>query len=76
MATNRNHGVEDSLKSLEQAVHLLVRQCARLQEENGLLHEQLRALRSERANNRERNEMVKQKVERMISHLRTMGHHE
>ena len=63
---------EDGFKSLEQRIHELLQTCERLQSENKLLREQQHTLSSERSDLIEKNELVRAKVEAMISRLKSM----
>lgn len=68
--------LDEKLNHLHAVVQNLLQQHSRLQKENALLLDQLRILHAERAENRERNQQVKQKIQRMITHLRTIGQQE
>jgi cell division protein ZapB len=61
---------------LEAAITQLLEAHAALREENLLLREQVRQLKSERAAFKERNEQARHRVENMIARLRSMEHSE
>ena len=61
---------------LEAAITQLIEENTGLREENHLLQEQVRQLRSERADYKERNEQARHRVENMIARLRSMEHSE
>ncbi|MGI9303246.1 MAG: TIGR02449 family protein [Gammaproteobacteria bacterium] len=63
---------EDGFKSLEQRIDELLQNCERLQKENRLLKEQQQTLSSERSDLMEKNELVRAKVETMISRLKSL----
>ncbi|WP_018138362.1 MULTISPECIES: cell division protein ZapB [unclassified Thioalkalivibrio] len=66
----------DPVERLETAITRLLDEHAALREENNLLHEQIRQLKSERAAFKERNEQARHRVETMIARLRSMEHSE
>ncbi len=76
MDTTHAAALDAAVDHVEGAVRRLLDRCAALQEENALLHEQLRQVRTERAAAKERTEQARQRVESMISRLRTMEHPE
>ncbi len=76
METAKPAEVDATVDRLETAIMRLVERYTTLQEENQLLHEQLRQMRADRAAMKERTEQARHRVEGMISRLRTMEHPE
>ncbi len=76
METANPAEVDAAVDRLETAIVRLMERYATLQEENQLLHEQLRQMRADRAAMKERTEQARHRVEGMISRLRTMEHPE
>lgn len=60
---------------LEQRVESLLRQCARLREENQMLRVSQEHLASERASLLEKTETARSRIEAMISRLKAMEQH-
>lgn len=76
METANPAEVDAAVDRLETAIVRLMERYGTLQEENQLLHEQLRQMRADRAAMKERTEQARHRVEGMISRLRTMEHPE
>lgn len=64
--------LEQELKRLEGRIGELVATCRKLRDENGSLRERLESLTTERAGLLAKNEQVKNRVEAMISRLKSL----
>ena len=73
MATDKQSRKEEfDLKKLESQVDELIRTCERLKSENRSLRGQQESLVTERANLIKKTEMARQRVEAMITRLKSM----
>jgi len=71
--TGETHGIsEQELRALEIRVEELVRACAHLKEENKKLRSSHNQLSVERSNLIKKNEMARNRVEAIISRLKTL----
>jgi len=71
----RTQPIDIELKKLENRVDELIHVCDRLTGENHSLREQHKTLFSARKNLMEKNELVRTRVESMITRLRSMEKH-
>lgn len=75
MATeNPNDAAEEEFRLLERRVDDLVRLCERLKAENQALNARLDVVSQERAQLIQRNDLARNRVESMVTRLRTMEH--
>lgn len=66
------HMFESELEKLEQRLHEVLATCKQLREENHSLRERHEQLASERASLIQKNELVRTRVEAMVSRLKSM----
>jgi cell division protein ZapB len=62
----------DELHRLESLVDEMVRSCSRLRDENRSLRAQCKSLQGERSQLIEKNEVARNRVDAMITHLKSM----
>ena len=64
--------METEFKRLETLLDELIKTCAQLREENRALRSETKNLQDERSRLLEKNELARNRVEAMITHLRSM----
>lgn len=60
------------LKSVEDKLDQLIRQCNKLEKENAMLKAETKSWQQERKRLMEKNEIARKRVEAMIQHLKTL----